>query len=242
MTASIRVGSEARDDRIDAYRRIFDIGVSAVLLVIALPVIVLLAIGSAITLRAWPFFTQYRVGRDGELFRFLKVRTLRPEVPGYTDKHRLDQSQIPAFCRLLRRLHLDELPQLLLVLQGKMSLVGPRPEMAYLHEQMPPGFAELRTTVRPGCTGIWQVSEACTELIGVAPHYDRYYLAHRTLRLDVWVLARTVLNMLGVGRGISLDDIPGWTRRGDEDDVVITLPDNSARAESALTLPATAAR
>ena len=236
------VQARARDSRIDAYRRTFDIIVSATLLVVALPLIAIMAIGSAITLRAWPFFTQYRVGRDGELFQFLKIRTLRPDVPGYTDKHQLDQTRIPAFCRLLRSLHLDELPQLLLVLQGKMSLVGPRPEMDHLHRRMSPGFAELRTSVRPGCTGMWQVSEASAQLISAAPEYDRYYLANRTLRLDLWVLFRTAVNMIGINRCVTLTDVPAWTLRGDDPRIVLDLTDSGDRVESGLQIPATAAR
>jgi lipopolysaccharide/colanic/teichoic acid biosynthesis glycosyltransferase len=222
------------------YRRTFDIVVSAVLLLLALPIVLIAALGSFATLRAWPFFSQGRIGRDGERFRFLKVRTLRPDVPGYIDKHQLDQSQIPAFCQLLRRLHLDELPQLLLVLQGKMSLVGPRPEMGYLHRRMPASFAQLRTSVRPGCTGLWQVSEASTDLIGKAPHYDRFYLANRTLRLDIWLLARTALNMVGIGRAITLEDVPAWTLKRDASNVIVLS--DAARSESSISLPATAAR
>ena len=138
----------------------------------------------------------------------MKVRTLPVDTPGYVDKHQLDHSRIPPFCRLLRRLHLDELPQLLLVLRGHMSLVGPRPEMAYLHDLMAPDFAELRTSVRPGCTGLWQISEACIDLISRTPEYDRYYLAQRSLHLDLWVLYRTALKMVGLGATISLDDVP----------------------------------
>lgn len=227
--------------RIDVYRRAFDIALSAVLAAVALPVVLVAAIGSAIALGAWPFFSQERVGRNGEVFRFLKVRTLRPEVPQYTDKHQLDPSHIPPFCRLLRSAHLDELPQLLLVLQGKMSLVGPRPEMAHLHQRMPHTFADLRTSVRPGCTGLWQVSESCTELIAAAPHYDRFYLAHRSLRLDLWLLFRTGVTMVGLGRCITLEDVPRWTLRTDVGDVVVAFP-GTERTEQAVSLPATAAR
>jgi lipopolysaccharide/colanic/teichoic acid biosynthesis glycosyltransferase len=225
------------DGRIDVYRRAFDIAVSTVLLLLTLPIVLIAAVGSAISLGAWPFFSQGRIGRDGDRFLFLKIRTLRPDVPGYIDKHQLDQSQIPAFCRLLRRLHLDELPQLLLVLQGKMSLVGPRPEMGYLHNRMPEAFAELRTSVRPGCTGLWQVSEASTELISESPQYDHFYLTHRTLRLDLWILYRTAINMVGIGECITLADVPAWARR---DDVVAHV--DAGLSEPAISLPATAAR
>lgn len=240
MASTIRFGGTT-DRRVDVYRRLSDITLSTLLLLLTLPLIVVMCIGSAIELRAWPLFSQDRVGRSGDLFRFLKVRTLRPDVVArYTDKHQLDQEQIPPFCRVIRRLHLDELPQLLLVLKGEMSLVGPRPEMAYLHDQMTPDFADLRTSVRPGCTGLWQISDACTELIGTAPQFDRYYLANRTLRLDLWVLYRTVLNMVGVGQCISLSDVPAWTMRSADEDTVIVLTDATAR--ESISLPATAAR
>lgn len=238
MTITIRHAGMT-DRRIDLYRRAFDILISAFLVLLTLPIVVVAALGSAIFLRTWPFFSQGRIGRDGERFLFLKVRTLRPEVPGYIDKHHLDTEQIPAFCRLLRRLHLDELPQLLLVLQGKMSLVGPRPEMGYLHRLMDPAFGELRTSVRPGCTGLWQISAASAGLIREAPEYDRFYLANRSLRLDLWVLYRTALNMVGIGGAVTLQQVPTWALRQQEDAVGV-LPE-SGRSES-ISLPATAAR
>lgn len=228
------------DRRIDVYRRAFDIVVSAALVLLTLPIVLIAVVGSAVELRAWPLFSQGRIGRDGERFLFLKVRTLRRDVPGYIDKRQLDPARIPPFCRLLRRLHLDELPQLLLVLLGKMSLVGPRPEMGYLHRRMPATFAKERTSVRPGCTGLWQISEASTELIHEFPHYDSFYLAHRTLRLDLWVLYRTALKMVGIGRCITLDDVPEWTLRGDAAEVLVSVEGN--RVESTISLPATAAR
>src|SRR5687767_9703300 len=98
--------------RSDTYCRLLDIVLSGGLLLLALPVLVIATIGSAVSLRAWPIFVQRRVGRDGRTFVFVKVRTLPVDTPAYVDKHQLDERRIPAFCRLLRRLHLDELPQL----------------------------------------------------------------------------------------------------------------------------------
>jgi lipopolysaccharide/colanic/teichoic acid biosynthesis glycosyltransferase len=202
--------AERSKQRSDTYRRALDIVVSAILLVLALPVIVIAAVGSAVSLRALPFFVQHRVGRDGQLFTFIKVRTLPPDTPAYIDKHQLDARRIPPFCALLRRLHLDELPQLALVLVGRMSLVGPRPEMAVLHDELPTDFARLRTSVRPGCTGLWQISHGCTGLISNTPKYDSFYLRQRTLRFDLWVVGRTALKMTGLKGTVSLDDVPAW--------------------------------
>lgn len=203
------------------YRRAFDITVSVPLALVTLPIVVVSAVGSAIALRAWPFFVQERVGRDGMTFRFVKIRTLPTDVPAYTDKHQLHAETLPRFCRVLRALHLDELPQLFLVLMGRMSLVGPRPEMAYLHDRMPARFAEQRTAVRPGCTGLWQVSESSVELIGDTPEYDEFYLTHRTLRLDLWVLFRTALIMVGIAGCVTLADVPLWVGRREEDSNVL---------------------
>jgi lipopolysaccharide/colanic/teichoic acid biosynthesis glycosyltransferase len=191
-------------------QRLLDIAISLVLLLVTLPVLVIATVGSALSLRAFPFFVQERIGQGGVPFSFVKVRTLPVETPTYIDKHRLDTNAIPPFCRLLRRLHLDELPQLLLVLRGDMSLVGPRPEMGNLHEGLPQDFATLRTSVRPGCTGLWQISEGCTGLISSTPEYDRYYLQQRNLRLDLWVLGRTALKMAGIVKTIRLEDVPRW--------------------------------
>jgi len=204
-------GADESTGHRDQYRRTFDVVAGAFLALITLPILTGALLGSAIALRTWPLFSQTRIGRGGEPFRFVKVRTLPRSVPNYIDKHQLDSTGIPRFCRLLRALHLDELPQLYLVLIGRMSLVGPRPEMERLHEQMPLAFATRRTSIRPGCTGLWQVSESCTDLIGASPEYDLHYLANRSLRLDLWLLYRTALKMSRLAGCISLAQVPTWT-------------------------------
>lgn len=231
-----RAGEHTAQWRRDAYRRALDLAIGAALTVVVLPIILVTALGSAMALRSWPFFVQERVGRAGVPFRFIKVRTLPVDMPTYIDKHQLDLEKVPAFCRILRRLHLDELPQLLLVLRGHMSLVGPRPEMAHLHAQLPSGFAELRTSTRPGCTGLWQIGESCSDLIGAAPEYDRFYIENRSLRLDLWVLARTAVNMVGFERPVQLEQVPAWALPASERVTTIDLRDSvpAAAAEDAL--------
>ncbi len=192
-------------------KRLADLLIASVLLVLTFPVMVAATVGCAIVLRAWPFFVQHRVGLHGRDFRFLKLRTLPRSTPAYLLKKDLSFSKVPLFTRTLRALHFDELPQLLLVLTGQMSLVGPRPEMREFHDQLDPDFAAARTTVRPGCTGLWQISVACDGLIGDTPEYDRVYLANRSLRLDLWILAKTTLMMLGFTKPSELDGVPTWT-------------------------------
>lgn len=193
-------------------KRTFDVFVGGLLCLLALPVILVTATGAAVTLRAWPFFAQRRVGRDGRVFQFVKLRTLPVHAPRYAGKYELGHLEVPAFCKLLRLLHLDELPQLYLVVSGRMSLVGPRPEMPYLHEQLDLGFAARRTGVRPGCTGLWQVSDHCHEMIFEHPEFDEHYLRNRSLRLDLWILGRTMRLMVPVHnkRLVSLREISGW--------------------------------
>lgn len=173
----------------------------------------ILAVGAACSLRAWPFFVQKRVGRRGRVFRIVKIRTLPPSTPAYADKYEISTVRVPWFCATLRHLHLDELPQLYLVPAGRMSLVGPRPEMPGLHSQFEPRFASLRTSVRPGCTGLWQLSEDTTTLIRETPLYDQVYLAGASVRLDLWVLWRTALMVCRIGTPLSLEQLPQWATR-----------------------------
>lgn len=196
-------------------KRGFDIAVALLLLVITLPVILTSALITTVSLRSWPFFTQDRVGRDGRPFKFVKLRTLPTHAPRYAGKYELADLRLPWVSRWLRHLHLDELPQLLLVVTGRMSLVGPRPEMPYLHEEMDDAVADARTSVRPGCTGLWQISEHCDAMIHEHPEFDAHYLRNQSLRFDLWILWRTVRLMLPVGQPslATLHDLPAWARR-----------------------------
>lgn len=193
----------------DSGKRAFDVTVGTVLAAVATPAIVVLATFQAISLRTTrPFFVQDRIGQYGRLFRFPKIRTLPPNAPKYADKRAIEEVSIPWLSQKMRDLHLDELPQLYLVLTGEMSLVGPRPEMAFLHDQMHAGFATARTTVRPGLTGLWQISEAWSDLILETPDYDLFYLRHRSWWMDLWILWHTALQMLGIGTPVTLDQLP----------------------------------
>ena len=211
-------------------KRLADISLALLLGAAALPVVAGLAVLLAMAYRAQPFFVQERVGFRGERFRMLKLRTLPVGTPTDLDKYAVAQMQLPRVAAFVRRTHFDELPQLLLVLTGKMTLVGPRPELPRLHAALPPDFARLRTTVRPGCTGLWQVGRDCVRMIGEACEYDLAYLAHRSWRLDLWVLAQTARQMLVGWRSLSLDDVPAWARRGEIAGEVASSPVRSEAA------------
>jgi lipopolysaccharide/colanic/teichoic acid biosynthesis glycosyltransferase len=194
-------------------KRLFDIIVGSALLLLALPAIVFCALGVLVSLRTVPFFAQRRVGRNGETFTFIKLRTLPRTAPKYADKYSIGSLNLPWFTGLLRQLHLDELPQLFLVVAGKMSLVGPRPEMPMLHERLPESFAGERTAVRPGCTGLWQIGVNASGLICESPAYDRFYLENQSLKLDLWILAHTLRVMAGRTTVIDLRDVPASVRK-----------------------------
>lgn len=188
-------------------KRVVDVVVSALLLVVTVPVVLVLAALSAVALRAWPFFVQERVGRHGRIFRFIKIRTLPPTCSSYAPKTELDTVGIPRSMRLLRATHLDELPQFWLVLTGKMSLVGPRPEMAVLHDLLASDAAAERLSVRPGITGLWQISAHCDGLICDRLEYDRLYVRFGNVRFDAWIMLKTAEKML-LGRRIHLFHVP----------------------------------
>jgi lipopolysaccharide/colanic/teichoic acid biosynthesis glycosyltransferase len=200
-------------------KRITDLVGGAVLLVLATPVILVAAAVSAVAYRRWPFFVQTRIGRDERPFRLVKVRTLAPSTPSSLPKAQLEAHRPGPACRFLRAHHVDELPQLAHVVRGTMSLVGPRPEMTALHQQLPADFARCRTRVRPGITGLWQVSKAVEQMIADHPEYDRFYVANLSGRLDRWIAWRTVTGFLGRDRLTSLDELPAWA--GDPSDVPV---------------------
>lgn len=203
------VGGELRAR---AVKRGFDLTLGGVLAIAAIPVIMVLALGAALSLRAWPFFVHTRVGRAGAPFRMVKIRTLPTSTPRAVSKYALRGVETSRFCACLRRTHLDELPQLLLVPLGSMSLVGPRPEMPELAAAFDPTFAIARTAIRPGCTGLWQISDGAVKLIDEAPEYDLFYLRHCCLRLDLWILWHTTRSCVPGTPRIRCDDVPAYAR------------------------------
>jgi hypothetical protein len=153
------------------------------------------------------------VGLGAPLYPNQKLPPPPPHPGGAPDKYALRDVRVPAFGRFLRRTHLDELPQLLLVPLGTMSLVGPRPEMPSVMARYPAGFVTERTSVRPGCTCLWQLSRSADGLIYEAPEYDRAYLHHGGPLLDAWILYRTARAFLPKASTIELGDLPPWACR-----------------------------
>jgi exopolysaccharide biosynthesis polyprenyl glycosylphosphotransferase len=142
------------------------------------------------------FFWQERVGKDGRLFRLYKFRTMYASSARYDYSPKLDRDpRVTPIGHLLRRSCLDELPQAINVLLGQMSIVGPRPEMPFLVEQHTAVHQE-RLSVKPGITGLWQISGDRARQIHESPEYDRYYVRHRSLFMDAAIILHTFLHLL----------------------------------------------
>lgn len=173
-------------------KRAVDLVLSALLLVLFAPLFALIAIFVRLDSPGPALFIQKRVGRNGELFNIYKFRSMyagsaRYELSPTTSR----DPRITPIGRLLRRTSLDELPQLLNVLLGSMSLVGPRPEMLFIvqhyNEQQ-----RQRLCVTPGITGLWQLSPFRGLPIHQNIHYDLYYIRNRTFLMDIAILLQTV--------------------------------------------------
>lgn len=217
-------------------KRCFDLVVAGLLLLLMLPVVLVLLAISAVVFRASPVFVQPRLGRGGELFTFVKIRSLPATTPTTMDKFQLDSVDVPRWGRFIRRTHLDELPQLALVVAGKMSLVGPRPEMPELAATFDSAFVSQRCEVLPGITGLWQVGHGLKGLIGETPEYDRFYLEHRSGALDAWILWRTAIKILPGDHLIGIADVPAWclgtSRPVDRSSELISLEGEGASSGS----------
>jgi exopolysaccharide biosynthesis polyprenyl glycosylphosphotransferase len=186
-------GRSTRNLAYETVKRVFDVLGSVVLMVIGAPVFLLLALAIKMDSRGPVLFRQERVGQDGKLFRMYKFRTMHTTAPSY-EYSPLESSdpRITRLGRFLRRTSLDEAPQLLNVLYGNMSLVGPRPEMPFIVEQYTERHRQ-RLQVRPGLTGLWQLSGDRAFLIHENIEYDLYYIQHRSLFMDLAILLHTII-------------------------------------------------
>ena len=194
-------------------KRTLDIVLGTVLALVLLPVMLVLALVTAVMFRGFPLFIHERVGERGRPIKFVKLRSMPRETPKYATQDLVEDIPIPAFARFLRRTHLDELPQLFLVPFGHLSLVGPRPAMPEEYEPVDAHYRDVRLTVPQGCTGLWQIGLHTDNLPSAAPQYDFFYVDNTSIRLDLLILGWTAMRMVGLGRPHSLDDIPRWARR-----------------------------
>ncbi|MGY4909861.1 sugar transferase [Micromonospora aurantiaca (nom. illeg.)] len=188
-------------------KRVLDVVLATVLLLLLSPLLALVATAILLTLGRPVLFRQVRPGRYGQPFVLYKFRTMREPLPG-ENPWTSDDARSTRLGRLLRRTSVDELPELLQVLSGRMSLVGPRPlVMAYL-----PRYRDdhaRRHEVRPGITGLAQVSGRRSLTLGQRLDLDVRYVDEWSLGLDLRILLRTLAEPFRRGeiRGQSLAEI-----------------------------------
>lgn len=174
-------------------KRAIDLAISALLLVLFAPLLALIAVVVRLDSRGPALFIQKRVGCNGELFNIYKFRSMYADSAKYAlSPITSNDPRITRIGRLLRRTSLDELPQLLNVLLGNMSLVGPRPEMPFIVQRYDEQQRQ-RLSVTPGITGLWQLSPGRAFPIHQNVHYDLYYIRNRTLWMDIHILLQTLL-------------------------------------------------
>jgi lipopolysaccharide/colanic/teichoic acid biosynthesis glycosyltransferase len=191
--------------------RALDLLVASLALAVAAPVLALAAILIKLESRGPVFYRQRRVGRGGTPFELWKLRTMVPgaETMGAGIYVVEGDTRITRTGRLLRRLSLDELPNLVNVLRGEMAIVGPRPTVQdqvdrYTERQ------RRRLEVRPGITGWAQINGRASLPWPERIELDVWYVENRSLRLDLRIFARTV-RMLATGHGLYSDDLrQGW--------------------------------
>ena len=195
-------------------KRIVDPVAALLLLTVLSPLLLLTALAIKLDSRGPVLFTQMRVGKNGRLFRFYKFRSMvagsdmgerrkeqlrkfisKTVASGTGSTKIVDESKVTRIGRFIRKTSIDELPQLLNVLKGEMSLVGPRPCLPYEWESYA-GWHKRRLSVMPGCTGVWQVLGRSEVGFRDMVILDLFYAYNVSFHLDVWLILKTIPVML----------------------------------------------
>lgn len=182
------------------FRSLFDVLLSIIGICFGLSLVPFILIGNLLGNKGPLFYTQERVGRNGETFKMLKFRTMLPHKNKYSKWTAENDIRITPFGNFLRRSRVDEIPQFFNVLKGDMSLIGPRPERPFyvneLSKSIP--FYEMRHIIRPGLTGWAQTNfkygtiEDSLEKL----QYDLYYIKHRSFFLDMTIMVKTISTVI----------------------------------------------
>lgn len=183
-------------------KRVMDIAVSIFVIVVGFPICCIVASLIVIDSRGPVFYRQQRVGKDGRVFRIFKFRSMQSDAesesgPMWAGK---DDPRVTRIGRLLRKTHLDEIPQFINVLDGDMSLVGPRPERPFFVDQFIQDIPlyRRRLNVHPGITGWAQVKfkyDESVDDVRTKLRYDLFYIENISLSMDVKILLQTLFNI-----------------------------------------------
>lgn len=210
------IGLEVTSNLFNPVARIFKRSLDLFLIIVAapfwVPLLMLIALLILLIDRQNPFFLQHRIGKANSLFRPVKFRTMRADAEKNLEqalatdealraewdlncKLRKDPRVTP-LGKILRRTSLDELPQVLNVLAGQMALVGPRPLPDYHHGQLAESVRTPRSRVRPGLTGLWQISGRSESGTAGMEKWDTYYVRNWSIWLDIVILTRTFMAVI----------------------------------------------
>jgi len=198
-------------------KRSVDVLVSVFVIVAGFPFFLAIAIFIKLTSRGPVFFKQERIGENGRPFILLKLRTMRTDTDDSRHKEFckqfiegkledgereedqvykiVDDPRITGIGRFLRKSSLDELPQFINILRGEMTLVGPRPPLRYEYEYYD-NWHKLRLKVRPGLTGLWQVSGRSSVSFQEMVMLDLYYIENWSMMMDIKIVLKTIPVML----------------------------------------------
>ncbi len=203
----IEINTELMQPWEQAVKRLIDISVSFLILFLGLPLWILLAIAIKLDSKGPIFYTQERVGKDEKLFKIIKFRSMVEDAehksgPVWANK---DDARITRVGKILRKLRLDEIPQFINVLNGDMSLIGPRPERPFFVELLAKEIPlyKRRLKIRPGITGWAQVKHKYDESIEDVKkkvQYDLFYIENMSLRMDFKIIFHTIAVMF-LGKG-----------------------------------------
>lgn len=188
------VAREIEDEKgyYDPVKRGMDIGLAVIALILMWPVFIMIALVIKLDSRGPVLFSHNRVGRNGKLFKMYKFRSMHVTADPYAvNPMNTEDLRITRVGRVIRKISLDELPQVFNVLKGDMSFVGPRPEMPFIVESYTDREKE-RLSVTPGITGLWQLSGDRNRAIHENLDYDLYYIRNRSFFLDIAILIESL--------------------------------------------------
>jgi exopolysaccharide biosynthesis polyprenyl glycosylphosphotransferase len=184
-------------------KRAFDLCVTLLSMPIALPLMGLIGLAIRIESHGPVLFHQARAGENGRIFKMLKFRTMQAnaekllpmvetmDAQGNIIHKSSNDPRVTRLGRFLRRTSLDEIPQLINVIKGEMSLVGPRPELPYLVDKYEP-WQRQRFAIPQGMTGWWQINGRSNKPLHLNTEFDLYYVQHYSLLLDIYILLKTL--------------------------------------------------
>ena len=180
----------------DILKNCFEFILSFVLLIITLPICLIVCIAIYLELGVNPIYTQKRVGLNGRVFKIYKLRSMyidaEKDGPRWASEN---DERVTKVGRIIRKTRIDELPQLVNILKGDMSIIGPRPERPELIKEFIkylPDFND-RLLVKPGITGWTQVNGGYTLTPKEKLEFDKYYIQNRGFRLDLLILIKTIM-------------------------------------------------